>query len=671
MIYNSESSLSGYVLNIFNRFVQDRQTVLEHKWEKNRAAFARDTVTFDAYAGAWRKYQAGGVQAMSEEQFRELGANDPAQAYDWHSDTFYSLTKQKVVAGANLANDQLFRGGDIPFSLDLFASHITDAATYSELDTRRQYMEETMKEDIRLTDSCVEMKKVVQSASLYGEGYFKMKMDVVPYVSNRYNEREKRIMTIHEEQDVLSGEMVSVWNIFRDLNYSDVKMGDGIIQRQFISLADMDDFIEAGEENYWLVDVLLSIYDSAYSDDGSATENYNSSLGSNTSIATTISPHKRYLNYSMSDFEYLECWIRVPCSLLDEFNCVPLHKRRKRGYSYALIGLLDEKIVRFAEIEADSIPFLKIDWERDPDDCPGIGVADNVEPEQKVLNGVIRSFEDNKKLTSNLLIAADKESLSGDWNDWQPGKQIDIDGARDINSVIQQFTVADVGQTLLGAVDMFLQFADMSSNIPRAQQGMPSGNPQTAFEIQQRLERSGKYIGNIISGIDDNLIRPFVERYYDFLCLEPDFEDMNGLFRVTPLGFASFESKSLKQQGLMMIFSLINQNPEFQQVINIQYFLREISKSQGLNPNEFIKSDEQLKQEQQQREASPEAQMAHRMNALQIEMLSKQVDELQSKINLNNAKASAELTDARIQTQEQDVSNSGPPEVEQQLTLPE
>ena len=667
MIASEESMLARCVLNLFERFKNDRQTILENKWEKNRAAFARDTATFDAYAGAWRKYQAGGVQSMTEEQFQELGADDPAQAYDWHSDTFYSLTKQKVVAGANLVNDQLFRGGDIPFGLALYSSHVTDAGLYSQLDQKRQYTEESMKEDMRLTDSCVEMKKVVQSASLYGEGYYKLKMDTVNYVSNRIDKKSGQIVTVYEQQEVLSGEMVSVWNIFRDLTYSDITLGDGIIHREFISLANMDDFLDAGEDDFWITCTLEEIYDSAYSDNSEG-------LGGHLNpgeTSTSISPHRRYLDYSLSEFEYLECWVRVPCSVVDEFLCVPMRKRRTRGYTYVLCGLLEGKVVRFAEISAESIPFLKIDWEKDPDDCPGISIADNVEPEQKVMNGVIRSFEDNKKLTSNLLIAADKEALSGDWNKWEPGKQIDIDGARDINSVIQQFTIADVGNTLLGAVDMFLQFADMSSNIPRAQQGMPSGNPQTAFEIQQRLERSGKYIGNIISGIDDDLIRPFIERYYEFMCLEPEFEDMGGLFRVTPLGFSSFESKSLKQQGLMMIFSLINQNPEFQQVVNIQYFLREIAKSQGLNPNEFIKSDSQLQQEQQQRESSPEAQMQHRIQALQVEMLSKQVDELESKINLNNAKASSEMTEAKVKTQESDKAMTGPTQVEQELTLPE
>jgi hypothetical protein len=645
------SNLYEYSHGVYDRFSRDRAISLERKWNKNRAAFSRDTLLFDTYAGSWRPYQDKRIMVpATEEQFDEAGADDPASALDWRSDTFMTTTKQKVVAGANLVNDQLFKNGDIPFALDLFGTVIGDAANYEILNNKRTNLEQHIKETSRRTDTVKGMKKTVQSASLYGEGYFKMAMETIVYTSHRINKDTGKVETAYEELDFLSGDCISVWDIFRDLSVSDITTGDGIIHRSFVSVADLDDFIEGGEDDFWDTDA-LEVVRRRNNDTGNMNVGHAMPTPISSSGSDSISPHLRYLDYIDKSLEYLECWIRVPNKLLSEHTCEDFGEY---GYTYCMVGLLDDEVVRFNPIDREDIPFLKIDWEIDPDSYPGIGVADNVEGDQKVLNGMIRNYEDNKKLSSNVMFAVNREFLSGDWDTWNPGKTIDLDGARDIREALQQFIVQDVGDNLINGIQMFLQFADMSSNIPRAQQGMPSNNPQTAFEIQQRLERSGKYIGSVISNIDEFLIQPFIETVYDILCLEPDFDDLGGAFRVNPLGFSSYESKAIKQQSLMSVFALTSQNPEFQRVINAQYFLTEISKTLGLNSDEFVKSKEQLQQEQQAAESSPEAQMQHRSQALMLEKLSAEVDKLKAEIALDYVKAGAEKMKASTDA----VSNS-------------
>jgi hypothetical protein len=141
---------------------------------------------------------------------------------------------------------------------------------------------------------------------------------------------------------------------------------------------------------------------------------------------------------------------------------------------------------------------------------------------------------------------------------------------------------------------MGMQLADMSSNIPRSSQGQESTNASTAYEIQQRLERAGKYIGRVISNVDAYM-EPMIMKFYYLNMVDPnvDFEvKFPGQVKVQ--GFESYESRVLKVQKLMATMQLFSQDQNLYSRFKPDWIMREIIKSNDVNPNMVMKNDEEM-----------------------------------------------------------------------------
>ena len=638
---SSPNSLVRFCNKLLDTWKRDRQTLLEPRWNRNRAAFECDTDEFDMYAGVWKAYQGGSDRPITEDEFYDKDFEGNS-CRDWHSRTFLPISKQKAVALTNLINDQVFRSNRIPFQSQIYPDLYADEAQYAELDERRTKIQDKLYEMLDRTDAVKGFKDCVRTASVYGEGYVRK---VVQRVELRSVTKEQGIRT--EYKDYLGAEHVSVWDMFRDLQFDDLDDGDGLCQRTFVSIADMQRIVtEEGEDSYWLPDQLKCAVSELHRGSDYSGDN------------TSVNPRLRDFSDFSSKYEYYEFWVRVPARLAEDFErkaCVDIDVEiENEDYLdsvYVLCGVLGNTVIRYARVERGDHPFYRFEFERDPDRVGGISVIDNVVNEQIVLNGMIRSYEDNKKLSSNLILASDEAAFVGDYKDWEPGLDLKLRGRRNINEAIQQFIVADVGDTLVSGIQMFSQFADMSSMIPREQQGMPSNNPQTAFEIQQRLERSGKYVGQIISHLD-SVLEDYVNDCYEFLCEDPEFADLGMAFKMTALGFSSYEARALRQQGLMQLMALINQNPEWKAKVNADFFLEESAKSVSIPPSQFVKSDEKLEEEQQQREADPLYQMNMKKMDLEIRKLAAEVKETESEAVLNNAKAASEGVSSGIKKTE-------------------
>ena len=625
--------LIKYCLNLKELWARDRRDLLEFRWNRNRAAFDCDTELFDSYAGVWKSYMGEDIdRPITEEEFVS-DEEVKKGSRRWRSRTFMPIAKQKTVALSNLINDQVFRGNKVPFQCDIYPGLYANAEQFAELNQRRTMIENKLNEMLQRTNTPKAMKNVSLSGCIYGEGYLRKTIESLEF--RRLNESGQVEI---EYKDYLSAEFVSVWDIYRDLQFDNIDDGQGICQRTFVSIADVKRWMDEGsDESYWLPDMLKPAIDSL----GRVSDNK-----INTAIDDSLSPRLRDIDEVSAKYEYLEFWVRVPSSLAEAYEKnknidtsinVDLDVDEEVEYAYVLCGILGEEIIRYNRSSRGDHPFYRFEMEHDPDSVGGISVIDNVINEQIVLNGMIRCYEDNKKLSANLVFAADDSAFVGDFKDWYPGADLKLEGRRNVNEAIQQLTIRDVGDTLVNGIQMFMQFADMSSNLPREQQGMPSNNPQTAFEIQQRLERSGKYVGQVISNLDDHVIEPFINDCYEWLAADPEFADLGMAFKVNALGFASYESRALRQQALMQLTALMAQNPDWREKMSADYFLGEIAKSLGIPPAQFIKSPEVIAQEKQEMENSPEYQL--NMKKIQAEVAKAEAEVFKLEAETENIKA--------------------------------
>lgn len=611
-IPTGETSGLAYYLRheLFHNWQKERKQLLESKWQKNIDAF--NSVT----TGFWKK----------------------DEAKDWRSDTFIALTKIKVLAAYSIILDMLLQGGKIPFNL---IPSPWDFVVMDDLpEEERQYIEDAI-EDMTGTihqqlcdcNADRQLMKHIMSGAIYGETLSKWFVQEVERTGfkqtsfapeglqdpqGQYN-RFESYSTTHNSP---AWGYVSVWDIFRDLETDDLQAGQGIIQRQMISPYMLRQ--KMGQPLYLDSTIQKAIKDAKQPGGPESSQD-----------TPTLPPGLRDIAYRHNTIENLEFWGRVPRKVAKDFEA-ELETKGDRSFNSEvevehdgdeieiMAALADNEIVRYSRNQPNNRPFDRAVWEIKLDHVEATGVPDNVEDEQKVLVGMIRAYEDNKKLSANVILATKKDMLAPGALDKGivPGMDIEVaDEVDDARKAVQQIIITDVGQSLLDGISLMERYGDEASQIPKLSQGFipDKKKPDTAYELSQLLTNAGKYIGGVIKNYDEGLLEPNTNRFYKYNMEDPELERGKGNFIAKALGYTSFQNKMLKAQNLEKFFGLLLSSEILTNEGKVSDILAEIAKTLDLEPSQVLKSIEQKKKETEDRQNSPDFQLQQRAMQLELE----------------------------------------------------
>jgi len=232
---------------------------------------------------------------------------------------------------------------------------------------------------------------------------------------------------------------------------------------------------------------------------------------------------------------------------------------------------------------------------------------------------MIRSFEDNKKLSANVTAAVKKRFFNKptELDDIEPGKMYDIsDSADDVRKAIMPIVFPDVGESLMSGINLMMQMKDDVSMIPTIMQGftLPKHTPDTAFEMRQLTENAGKYIGQAIRNNDEQFIEPEIRDIYEYNMMFGEDESIKVNAKITANGFTSFQSKEIRGERMKQALALFVSSEFLLPHADIPPHLEIIYESMDEDPDKFLKSEEQKESEAQQQQ---EAQQAEEQKAIQ------------------------------------------------------
>lgn len=605
-----KSGLAYYLRQeLFHHWQKERKQLLESKWQRNIDAF--NSVT----TGFWKK----------------------DEAKDWRSDTFIALTKMKVLAAYSIILDMLLQGGKIPFEL---VPSPWDFVVLEDLpDEECQYIKDAI-EDMtgiihqQLVDCNADrqLMKHIMSGAIYGETYSKWFVQDVerngfkqtsfaPEGLQDPQGQYARFESFKTTHNSPAWGYVSVWNIFRDLETDDLQAGQGIIQRQMISPYMLRQKI--GQPLYNGRAIQKAIKSAKQPGGPESSQD-----------TPTLPPGLRDIAYRHNTIENLEFWVRVPRKVVDDYE----EELKTNGDQFnseveieydgdeveIMAVLADNEIVRYARNQPNNRPFDRAVWEIKLDHVEATSVADNVEDEQLALVGMVRAFEDNKKLSANVILATKKDMLApGALDDGiKPGMDIEVaDEVDDARKAVQQIIIHDVGQTLLDGIALMERYGDEASQIPKLSQGFipDKKKPDTAYELSQLLTNAGKYIGGVIKNFDEGLLEPNTNRFYKYNMEDPELEKGKGNFIAKALGFTSFQNKMLRSQNLQRFFALLLSSEILANEGKVSEILAEIAKTLDLEPSQVLKTIEQKQKEAKERQNSPEFQLRQQTMQLELE----------------------------------------------------
>ena len=296
---------------------------------------------------------------------------------------------------------------------------------------------------------------------------------------------------------------------------------------------------------------------------------------------------------STERYEVLEFWGNVDMEILKNHNVeVPAELKNKPEVSVN-VWVCNGRVLRLVmnPFTPTIIPFYVVPYEINPYSMWGIGVAENMDDTQTLMNGFMRMAVDNAALSGNLLIEVDETNLvPGQDLEVYPGKVFRREGGAPGQAIFGT-KFPNVSNENMQMFDKARVLADESTGFPSFAHGQTgvSGVGRTASGISMLMSAANGSIRTVVKNIDDYLLAPLGKALFSFN-MQFDFDpEIKGDLEVKAAGTESLMANEVRSQRLMQFLGVV-QNPVLAPFARMDYIVREIAKSMDLDPDKVANS---------------------------------------------------------------------------------
>lgn len=438
-------------------------------------------------------------------------------------------------------------------------------------------LEKTMHDQLLDTNAVNVLRNAVFESALLGTGIIKGPLNYYKKVHRWSREGEER-MYDPMEKVVPRFEYVSCWDFHPDPSATSIDDCEYVIQRHRLNrqqLRNLTNLPYFNEEAIAEVIVKGPNYEDKYYED-------------------TIREDETEPYYQENRYEVLEYW-----GVLDS----------KFAYE---VGLdLPENISELDQVQVNAwvcgtqvlrcvlnpftparIPFFAFPYEINPYQIWGVGVAENMEDAQMLMNGHVRMAIDNLALAGNLVFDVDEASLVPGQNfDIFPGKifrrQSGVTG-----TAINGLKFPNTAPENIQMYQISRQLADEETGIPSIMHGQTgvTGTGRTASGLSMLLQSGSASIKTVIKNIDDYLLKPLGESLFQWNMQFNDSQpDIVGDLEIKPRGTAAVMQKEVRTQRLTSLLQTVA-NPTLAPFIKLPNLVREIAIAQDIDPDQLVNS---------------------------------------------------------------------------------
>ena len=363
---------------------------------------------------------------------------------------------------------------------------------------------------------------------------------------------------------------VSVWNFYPDPDANNMDEAQFVIERHKMSRSQMRMLKKRPYFRSQVIDECIQLG-----------ENYT----------------KKYWEDDLSDyapehgidrFEVLEYWGMVDTEMLEEQGVDIPDELKDFDELQANVWICNNKLIRMVlnPFKPAKIPYAASPYEMNPYSFFGVGIAENMDDTQTLMNGFMRMAVDNAVLSGNLLIEVDETNLvPGQDMSIYPGKVFRRQSGAPGQAIFGT-KFPNVSSENMMLFDKARQLSDESTGMPSFAHGQTgvTGVGRTASGISMLMNAASGSIKTVIKNVDDYLLRPLGEGFFRFN-MQFDFDpEIKGDLEVKARGTESLMANEVRSQRLMQ-FLQIASNPALAPFAKFQYVISEIAKSMDLDPD--------------------------------------------------------------------------------------
>ena len=376
---------------------------------------------------------------------------------------------------------------------------------------------------------------------------------------------------------VPSIEAVSCWNFYADPNSTNMNDAEYVIQRHSFN---REQFAALAKKPLFKLDAIRECLETG---PNYQTRGYESSLYDRENVQTL------YKNR----FEVLEYWGVITKDIAKQLNIDFDDELDVVSINAWICG---NKILRCVEnpFSPKRIPYMVCPYELNPYQFFGVGIPENMQDSQQVMNGHARMAIDNLALSGNLVFDID-ETLLAPGQDMKvfPGKIFRRQSGQP-GQAIHGVKFPNTSNENLMLFDRFRQLADEATGIPSYSHGTTGvqSTTRTAAGMSMLMGAAALSIKTVIKNIDDYLLKPLGEAlFYWNMQFNVDRPEIKGDLDIKAQGTSSLMQKEVRSQRLMTFMQTAS-NPSLAPFVKWHTCLKEVAKSLDIDPEQLINDPE-------------------------------------------------------------------------------
>ena len=561
-----------------------------------------------------------------------MGQYDPEvlakiQSKGERSQVYVGLTRTKVLAAFSRITDLLFQPGQKFFSIEptpvskqplveqqlteqaaleiMQAAEVVDPGLVDDLivarldELKQEIKEETDRRvdnmEEAILDQAVEsnlegkMKDAIMEQVIFGTGAMKagtLRIDK----DHKWVKGEEGFQLIYEESAFPEMEAVSVFDLYPDPHATSMDDLRDLFRRHIVSRQEFRDLKDFPGFNADLINECIEMNPEGNHDEAQHEKDRRQIANVNDRSSET------------NKFELLEYWGSLNGYDLQDAG-VEFGEDDDLAQEYhANVWIVDGKVIKaqLNPLPGGIIPYFIFPYEKNPHAFWGTGVPRMMRDSQATMNAATRIYLDNVALSSGPMVEVNTDIMASgeDPTELYPWRVFLREGGDGNQPMVRFYQPQSNSPALVSVIELFRRFADETTALPSYTHGQTQSSlNRTATGISILMSNANIVLKSVIKNIDDYLTKPMIRSLYDWNMTWNENENVKSDMRIVAKGSTALIQKEVQSQRLLQFLSLIN-NPMDAQMIDREKLLTDIAKSLDIDPEEVIKSQKEIMDEQ-------------------------------------------------------------------------
>jgi len=466
------------------------------------------------------------------------------------------------------------------------------------LTDRARNMENRIRDILDQSHFTVEIAKAIHEMCLHGTGCLKSPVLIhrnYPVFSGRFSGYLESIESSVEQDLLPTAKFVTIFNLYPSPEATSPEDATYIIERTQLSSVQARQLLT--EENGYDPKAIAEVLEHKYTIGGYE-------------LSRPINPHQESYQEEEKEYELLEFWGGLDKDDLEGY--LELGDLGELDVASVCITVLGNRVIKAVINPYDGmLPYHFAYWHDNTHSIWGDGIYSSIRDIQSLINFTMSMYVEAKEMSSVPMVGVDTSQLAADENaaDLYPGKIWQFAPGADISSAFRPVLIPDVSNGLMELMQFLQREANLSSG--QSPIGMGQTAPyqtKTATGMSILNSNQQKQTASVIQSIS-NMMRGALTGIYRWILVDTDDPDLHCDAEALCTGYERYIAEEVHNQQLMQFMQVLQQLPQLSEQIRIDRLAKPLLDAFNLEPEDLLKSEEEVQQGKQQQMQQLQMQM--------------------------------------------------------------